>query len=253
MDRLIYTSLNALGVNRDSQQSRAQNLANMNVPGFRRDLPNEGSTRFLDAMNGLTTRAFQMESGVSRFSEQVGLLNRTDEELDLAIADKGYFYIRPEGGEPALSRRGDMRRDLDGVLRNGAGEAILDQGLQPINLPAYRNIRVTDIGEIYIEPLEEVGGEPVLVATIATVIPPDAMILTKSEDGQIRPATGPLPPPDQRAEVLQGTLEASNVNAVDELLSTMTMQRQFELNMRLVMTARELDESGARMMEAPEG
>ena len=62
-----------------------------------------------------------------------------------------------------------------------------------------------------------------------------------------------MPAPNQMAEVLQGSLEGSNVNPVEELLSTMEMQRRFEHGMRLVMTARDLDESGARVMQAPEG
>ena len=52
---------------------------------------------------------------------------------------------------------------------------------------------------------------------------------------------------------VQGTLEASNVNPVEELLSSMEMQRQFELGMRMVMTARDIDEGGARVLQAPEG
>ncbi|MGX0974943.1 flagellar basal-body rod protein FlgF [Roseovarius sp. MBR-51] len=253
MDRMIYTALNALGVNRDSQVAQAQNLANQTVPGYRRDLPNEGGARFLQMMEGLTTRAFQLESGPAGFSQETGRLDRTDEELDVAIADLGYFYVSPENGDPALSRRGDLRREMDGTLRNGAGDAMLGPDMAPIQVPAYRNIRITDIGEIYIQPLDDPEGEAVLAGVLATVVPPDGVALTKGEDGQIRTVEGALPPSDQRAEILQGTLESSNVNPVEELLSTMQMQRNFELGMRMVLTARELDEGGARMMQAPEG
>ena len=171
----------------------------------------------------------------------------------MAIADRGYFYIQPGNGEPALSRRGDLRRDVDGTLRNGAGDAMLGPDLAPVQVPPYRNIRITDIGEIFIQPIDAPEGEAVLAGVLATAIPPGGTALSKGEDGNIRPIEGPLPDPDQRAEVLQGTLEGSNVNPVEELLSTMEMQRRFEHGMRLVLTARELDESGARMMQAPEG
>ena len=253
MDRMIYTALNALGVNRDSQVAQAQNLANQTVPGYRRDLPNEGGVRFLDMMEGLTTRALQVETGPAGFSQETGRLTRTDEELDVAIADRGFFYVMPESGDPALSRRGDLRRDTDGTLRNGAGDAMLGADMAPLQVPAYRNIRITDIGEIYIQPLDDPEGDPVLAGVLATVIPPEDVALTKGADGQIRTVEGVLPPPNQQAEVLQGTLESSNVNPVEELLSTMQMQRNFELGMRMVLTARELDESGARTMQAPEG
>jgi len=257
MDRLIYTALNAISVNRDTQVNQAQNLANQNVPGFRRDLTNNGATKFLQTLgeidNSLGTRAFQIESDVGQFSNQLGDMRRTDTELDVAIADKGYFFIQPEAGDPALSRRGDLRRDADGVLKNGAGDAMLDQNLAPITLPAYRSIRITDIGEIYIQPADEPGGEAVLAGILATVIPADGVALTKGQDGEIRQADGTVPPADQRAQVLQGVLEGSNVNTVEEMLSSMQVQREFEMGMRMILAARDLDESGARMMQAPEG
>lgn len=253
MDRLIYTALNALAVNRDSQVAQAQNLANQTVPGYRRDQPNEGGVKFLEQVQGLTTRAFQVEAGPAGFSEQSGTLTRTDEELDVAIADRGYFFIRPENGEPALSRRGDLRRDVDGALRNGAGDLMLGPDLAPVQVPPYSNIRITDIGEVFIQPLDAPEGEAELAGVLATAIPAEGIKLTKGVDGNIRNAEGQLPAPNQLAQVLQGTLEGSNVNPVEELLATIEMQRGFEQGMRLVMTARDLDEAGARVMQAPEG
>lgn len=253
MDRLIYTALNALNVNRDTQVTQAQNLANQSVPGFRRDMSNNGDTKFLQALDGLGARAFQLETDMSRFSSQKGDLNRTDAELDVAIADRGYFFVQPQEGDPALSRRGDLRRDGDGVLKNGAGEAMLDPTLAPIVLPPYRTIRITDIGEIFIQPADQPAGEAVLAGVLATAIPGADVILTKGPDGQIRQQDGTVPAPDQRAQLLQGVLEGSNVNPVEEMLSSMQVQREFEMGMRMILAARDLDESGARVMQAPEG
>lgn len=253
MDRLIYTALNALSVNKDSQVMHAQNLANQNVPGYRRDLPNEKGSLFLQSLDSLTTRAFQIESDVMQFSDQVGTLTRTDEDLDVAIADRGYFFVQGAEGDPALSRRGDLRRDADGVLRNGAGEALLNPDLEPIVLPAYRDISISDIGEIFIVAADDPGGAPVLAGVMASTVPEADMRLSKGIDGRIRLTDGTLPPPDQRAEVLQGMLESSNINPIEEMLATMQIQRQFELGMRVILAARSIDESGTRLMQAPEG
>ena len=253
MDRMIYTALNALAVTRDSQVSQAHNLANQTVPGFRRDLPNEGGSRFLEMVQGHTTRAFQVETGQPGFSDLQGTMQRTDEELDVALSGAGYFYVQPESGDPALSRRGDLRRDPDGTLRDGAGNAMLGPDLQPVQLPAYRDIRITDIGEIFIRPAGAPDNEAVLAGVLATGVPPQGTALAKGPDGHIRPVDAPLPEPDQGGVVVQGTLEGSNVNPVEELMATMELQRRFELGMRMVMTARDLDENGARMLQAPEG
>jgi len=250
---MIYTALNALAVARNEQVAGAQNLANQHVPGFRRDLTNDGASWFLDQIAVPTTRAFQVETGPAGFSDAVGRLESTGEELDIAIADRGYFYVQPESGAPALTRRGDLRLDADGILRNGAGKAMLNPELEPVVLPPFVSVTVTDIGEIFVVPLETPGAAPVRAAVLATTIPDEQLVLTKGTDGQIRDIEDQVPVPNQRAKVLQGTLEASNVNPVEELLSTMEIQRSFERGMRLVMTAKEIDENAARMLQPPEG
>ncbi|AWB49656.1 flagellar biosynthesis protein FlgF [Gemmobacter aquarius] len=251
MDKLIFTALNSLGNLRGTQVVTAQNLANQNVPGFRRDTLGEGKAFIIEDQGALTSRAFQIEREQASFSDLPGFMNQTGEPLDLAIADKGYFYIQPDtGGPPALTRRGDLHVGLDGSLVNGANEAILGANQQPITIPPFRNIVVDEVGRITIEPIEGAPGERLEVATIATTLANGAD-LVKGEDGQIRPKTGPLPAADQLAKVRQGVLEGSNVNSTEELISSIDLQRSFELNMRVVSTAKELDEAGVSLMRLP--
>lgn len=252
MDKLIFTALNSLGSLRGTQTITAQNLANQNVPGFRRDMTSEGQSFVMQDDAGYQARAFQISRQENGFSDLAGFMNQTGEPLDLAIADKGYFYVQPDaGGPPALSRRGDMRLGLNGELINGAGEAILSQDQQPIIIPPFRDIVVNELGTITIEPLDGAPGELLEVATIATTLATGQALL-KGQDGQIRPATGPLPAPDQGAKVLQGVLEGSNVNTTEELISSIDLQRNFELNLRMISTAKELDEAGTRLLRMPE-
>ena len=98
MDRLIHTALNSLANLRDTRVTSAQNLANLAVPGFRRDLQNEGSAHFLNVLNTQSARAFQLERADNGFSRQAGPMDRTGDLMDLAIADRGFFYILPPEG-----------------------------------------------------------------------------------------------------------------------------------------------------------
>lgn len=253
MDRLVHTALNSISNLRDQRTVSASNLANMNVPGFRRDLSNEGRAFFIVSDQSLSSRAMQLETGQHGFSREAGQLNQTGQQLDLAIADKGFFYIQPaSGGAPALSRRGDLRVEPDGRLVNGAGDAMLDSGLQPIVLPPFRNVVVDEAGSISVEPLGGAPGEKVAIATMATAVP-DAASLQKGADGQIRQPDDAVPPPDGQARVLQGVLEGSNVNATEELIASIDLQRSFEVNLRMITTAKELDEAGARLLRMAEG
>ena len=59
MDRLAQTALSAIRQMQDLKYDLAHNLANVNVPGFRRDLPNEGGAGFLEQLNQLTAKRKQ--------------------------------------------------------------------------------------------------------------------------------------------------------------------------------------------------
>lgn len=253
MDRLVHTVLNSISNLRDQRTVSANNLANMNVPGFRRDLDNEGKSFFIDSEGGFKTRAVQVESGHHAFSRQSGFLDQTGEQLDIAIADRGYFYVQPStGGNPALSRRGDLQLTADGQLLNGSGDQMLDTGMQPIVVPPFRSLAVDDAGRISIEPRDGAAGEVVQIAQLATVVP-DGIDLQKGADGYIRQSDQAVPPPDLRAQVVQGVLEGSNVNPTEELIASIDLQRSFEVNLKMISSAKEIDEAGSRLLRLPEG
>lgn len=253
MDKLVHTALNSIANLRDQRVASANNLANMNVPGFRRDLSNEGKAFTLVADGALSARAMQLETGPHAFSQAAGFLDQTGEAMDLALADKGYFYVRPDGGgDPALTRRADLRTLPGGQLVNGAGETMLDEGLNPIVLPPFRRMNVDDAGMIRIEPQDGAPGEEVAIAQLATVVP-EGIELRKGPDGMIRQVDGTLPAPDLQARVLQGVREGSNVNPTEELIASIDLQRSFEINLKMITTAKEIDEAGARLMRLPEG
>lgn len=252
MDRLIHTVGNALTMTQDRLRITAQNLSNLSVPGFRRDLPAEGSTLFLQQLGGLQSRAFQITAEGHGFSQDPGFMDRTGEPLDVAVADAGFLLAQPATGGPALTRRGDLRVDLQRQLVNGAGEAMLDTGLQPIVLPPFREVMIDEIGQISIVPADGQPGDLVQVATLASTIPEPGADLRKGEDGQIRLADGTLPAINQQARILQGMLEKSNVDPTGELIASIDLQRGFELHMRMISEAKAMDEASSRLLRLPD-
>ena len=70
-------------------------------------------------------------------------------------------------------------------------------------------------------------------------------------DGNIRKQDGTVPEADQTARFGQGYLEASNVSAIEELIKNIDMQRQFEINVKLIKKASDLDAAGAKLMNLP--
>ena len=250
MDRMVQTALSSLKGLQDLKFDLANNLANVNVPGFRKDLPNEGNAGFLSALNQATARVFPLETGDRIFSNETGQLQNTGVQTDVALLNEAFLFIQPADGDIALSKRGDFSIDSLNQLVNGAGDVVLSDGLAPIVLPEFSELKVSENGEILVQEPGSVPGDFTSIAFLATATgSPD--VLTKSLDGRIRNLDGTVPDPDQTGKFAQGMLEGSNVNAIEEMVLNMDMQRQFEMAIKLIKKAEDIDKAGTRLMSLP--
>ena len=250
MDRLAQTALSALRQMQDNKFDLAHNLANVNVPGFRRDLPNEGNAGFLKELEKLSAKVLPLETEARKFSNEAGQLQNTGLETDVAVLNQGFFYIQPENGEIALSRRGDLGLNAENQLVNGVGDLVLSDGLEPIILPNFTSMSITDIGEVLVQQAGAPDGQLTSVGFNGSTSS-EIDQLVKSLDGNIRKADGTVPSADQTARFGQGFLESSNVSAIEELIRNIDMQRQFEINVKLIKKASDLDSAGAKLMNLP--
>ena len=250
MDRMVQTALSSITNLKDLKFDLANNLANANVPGFRRDLPNEGAAGFLSTLDQATARIFPLETGSRVFSNETGQLENTGVETDVALLNGSYLFIQPADGDLALSRRGDLGVDAENRLIDGAGNAVLSDGLQPIVLPPFSALKVSDNGEVLVRQPGALPGEFTSIGFLGSTSAQSAE-LTKSLDGRIRKLDGSVPDPDQSGIFSQGVLEGSNVNAIAEMIFNIDMQRQFEINVKLIKHAEEIDKAGTRLMSLP--
>ena len=250
MDRSIYTALNSMNILRDNQSVTAQNLANISVTGFQKDIQINFSSVYLDRDKGIDPRvlALQQPGG---FDSTPGPMQQTGAPLDLSVDGAGYFIVLPAGGKTAMSRRGDFTVSADGTLKDGTGTQALNADLEPINIPPHRKISVSGDGIIEIEPLNGPIGQKVKVAQLATTYGSEVP-LAKTIDGFVRPIDGSIPAPDNRTVLLSGFLEGSNVKSVDELVSGIDQSRAYEINVKFVTTAKEIDEATASLMRMPQ-
>ena len=253
MDKVIHTALNTLSNLYMNKSVKAQNLSNLNVPGFRSDLGTTFDTAYLNQSNTMETRVFALHEGVNIFSHKEGNLRPTGLETDVSIRGDGFFFIKTSSGKDALSRRGDFTVNSNGQLANGAGDLVLGLNQEPINIPPFRKLIISESGNITIEPLNGAEGARqqigILGLTSSKGTPENPLI--KDIDGHIRLKDGGLPAADQAPLLSQGFLEDSNVNAVAEMIDTMEMQRQFEINVKLISLSKEIDEGAAALMRLP--
>jgi len=191
-----------------------------------------------------------LETEARKFSNEAGQLQNTGLETDVAVLNQGFFYIQPENGEIALSRRGDLGLNAENQLVNGVGDLVLSDGLEPIILPNFTSMSITDIGEVLVQQAGAPDGQLTSVGFIGSTSS-EIDQLVKSLDGNIRKADGTVPAADQTARFGQGFLESSNVSAIEELIRNIDMQRQFEINVKLIKKASDLDSAGAKLMNLP--
>ncbi len=249
MDRLIHTALNSLNIVKDNTFIRSNNLANSSVPGYRSDYSLKTSgTAFLETMEAHVTRGLSVKDDTNMFDASSGALSETGNPLDVSIRDDGYFATAADNGV-SLTRRGDFSLNNDGLLTNGSSAVILDENLQPIAIPPYRSIDITENGQIVIQPLNSEPGAYQTVATLGLVTPQAP--LKKFPDGEIRYADGTAIVPDQEPRVVNKFLEMSNVNLMEELVGSIEDQRVFEINLKLVKAAEEIDRGGSSLMRMP--
>tara|TARA_A100001011_G_scaffold399147_1_gene506478 strand:+ start:756 stop:1511 length:756 start_codon:yes stop_codon:yes gene_type:complete len=250
MDKMIHTALNSMHMIVENQSVNSQNLSNINVPGYRRDLGVQFETTYLETMDGLDAKAFALRTNVGLFSNKPGYVDNTGEELDVAIKNTGFFFVKTNNGETGLSRRGDFNVSGEGFLVNGALEQVLDAGLEPIEIPPYKKISISENGTISLEPL---GGEPGVIQEIGQLgtTSAEGKTIFKSPEGILKTKDGALPEPDQQAVLMQKHLERSNINAVEEMIISLDQQRQFELNVKLIKMAKDLDEGSSSLMKLP--
>ncbi len=261
MDRMAQTALNSLKMLMENQTATAHNLSNLSTPGFRQDVVTDFGSIYLNRQNGVEPRIVSSRN-VGGFSIQQGTMDFTKNPMDVAIDGNGYFVIQPRnGGNPSLSRRGDFQTNENGELLDGAGNKILDGGLNPVEVPAFREINISPQGEIFIQPIgAEPDALPQNVATIATYVPSQEDNLKKTLDGHIRIESEPNEEgltdiiaiePNQQAKIVSGFIEKSNVNAVEEMVNTIDQQRKFEMHVKFIQMAEELDSVGASLMRLP--
>ena len=249
MDRSIYTALNSMNILRDNQSVTAQNLANISVTGFQKDVQTNFSSVYLDRDKGIDPRVLALQEP-GGYDSTPGPMQQTGAPLDLAVDGSGYFIVKPAGGILSLSRRGDFTVSADGTLRDGTGTQPLSTELEPIIVPPHRRVTVSGDGIIEIEPLNGPLGQTLRVAQLATTFGSEVP-LAKTIDGFVRPIDGSVPAPDNRTILLSGFLEGSNVKSVEELVAGIDQSRAYEINVKFVTTAKEIDEATASLMRMP--
>ena len=195
----------------------ANNVANASTTGFR----SEGTmfSEYVAKLGGDHPSLSMAAAQVQRTDMTQGTLQQTGGTFDLAIEGPGFFLIETPDGE-RLTRAGHFTPDANGELVTMDGRRVLDAGGAPIFVPAGAGpIGIAADGTI------SANGQP--LGQVGLVLPNDMNALRRESGTLFSATTGFGPAPDGR--MVQGFLEASNVNTIGEISRMIEVQRAYEL------------------------
>ncbi len=243
MDRMIYTAMTGAIHTLNQQATVSHNLANASTAGYRAELNTFRATPIFG--NGLPTRAFVVDSTPGA-DFRPGPIQQTGRNLDVAIKGSGWIAVELANGEEVYTRQGNLQISANGLLQTPNGLNIKGER-GAIAIPPNSRIIIAKDGTVSAVPITPLPNTVVIVDRIKLVDPPENE-LTKGEDGLFRVKHGNAILADANVQLHDGALEGSNVNLVHEMVSMITLARQFDMQMKILESAEHNAQQASEIM-----
>lgn len=261
MEPALWAAKTGLDAQQTQMTVTANNLANVATNGFKRsravfnDLLYQNVTQVGSSTSQTTYSPTGLQLGTgtrvvaTERSYTQGSLDNTGNSLDLAIQGRGFFQVLQPDGTLAYTRDGNFQTNAQGQLVTSAGYQVqpgitVPTGAQSITIGTDGTVSVqlagqaspTQVGTLqladFINPagLQTVGGN-LLVESAASGTP------TTGNPGLTGMGT-----------LIQGSVEASNVNVVQEMVDMISTQRAYEMNSKAIQTTDQMLQYAAENM-----
>ncbi len=253
----LYTAATGMDAMQTKLDVIANNLANINTTAFKKDRANfedllyrnEVLPGVLDANQQPTPTGIQIGLGTRVQSTTTdfrqGAFQQTGRELDIAIEGSGFIQvIDPQSQQTMFTRSGNLDINANGNLVIGSAQT--GRPIEPpITIPQdAERIEISPSGQVSVKSAGVVEMQQVGQLQMAQFINPDGLLkvgenLYQQTDASSAAVTGD-PGTNGLGVLRQRTLEASNVEPVQELIDLITTQRGFELNSQAVQAGDQL-------------
>lgn len=259
--KALYIASSGMAAQERNVEVISNNIANMRTTGYKK-----ARAEFQDLLYqsyrqaGATTSeagtmapvSIEIGSGVRtaatpRIMSQ-GTPELTEKELDLTVRGEGFFVVQMPDGRTGYTRDGSFERGPDGQLVTVDGYAV-----QPaITIPGNANqiqISADGVVEVYLD--NDTTATQVGQLQLARFVNKAGLASTGNnlfvETASSGPAQVGTPNADGMGDLLQGYLEASNVNSVTEIADLIAAQRAYEMNSRVISGADEMMQATSQL------
>jgi flagellar basal-body rod protein FlgG len=254
MNLSLYSAATGMEAQQLNLNTIANNLANVNTPGFKRS-----KIEFQDLLyqrprgagsdsggGNVVPTGIEVGNG-SRVAATAkvftqGQVNATGEKLDIAIQGEGFIEVQRPDGTIGYTRDGSLKLSPSGQVTTNDGMPILS-GFQPIP-PGATSVNMAENGEVTVQ---SSSGNQTFRLTLTRFANPSGLRSLGGNLYEETPASG-APEVGQPGEqgfgnILQGYIETSNVNIVEEMVNLIVAQRAYEVNSKSIQTSDEMLQS----------
>ncbi|HEY9163030.1 MAG TPA: flagellar basal-body rod protein FlgF [Magnetovibrio sp.] len=226
METTTYIALSNQGALRREMDSIANNMANMNTTGFKRE-----RMMFVDQLTRSRSGDFIADQRLSFVRDiasyrdiSEGPIEQTGNTLDIAIHGDGYFTIQTPGGE-RYTRSGNFRLDNGGQLVTQDGYSVLSDAGAPIFF-AREDTTITIAGD------GSIATENGQLGKLKIVTFDNEQDMLGVGSGLYSTNQAPIDKPD--AQVAQYALEKSNIEAITEMTRMMDVNRRYASTQKMI-------------------
>ena len=231
MDKALYVAMTGARASLQAQGTVSHNIANTDTPGFKEALAN--TEAFAIRGEGFASRvdAIHVDAG---FNRRVGAQHITGNPLDLSLQAGSWLTVQAPGGGEAYTRGAALSLTPNGQLVTAGGHAVLDENENPIAIPPHQAMEIGNDGTISIIPLGE-GPQTMAVIGRIKVVAAEDERLERGLDGLFRNTDPQQPFVQTQGKALEsGQLEGSNVDAAGALVQMIQLQRQYEMQVKVI-------------------
>jgi flagellar basal-body rod protein FlgG len=258
MNLSLYSAATGMEAQQMNLDTIANNLANVNTPGFKRSkiefqdlLYQKPRTAGADAGGGnMIPTGIEVGNGtrVASTSKEFtqGQLTSTGGNLDLALQGDGFYEVQQPDGTTGYTRDGSFKLNASGQVVTSDGLPVLS-GFQTIPTGT-TSITISQTGEVSIQ---TASGTSTFNLTLARFANPSGLRslggnLYQETTASGTPETG-KPGENGYGTIMQGYVESSNVNLVEEMVNLITAQRAYEINSKSIQASDEMLQNIAQM------
>ncbi|NMG34618.1 flagellar basal-body rod protein FlgG [Azoarcus sp. TTM-91] len=231
-------------------QAIANNIANVNTVGFKRD-----RVVFEDLFyqvevqpgaqrddNTTAPSGVQLGNGTRLVGTQkvftTGNLQTTEQALDVAIVGQGFLQVQQPNGDIAYTRAGQLQVDADGRLVTAQGLPLVPEIVIPANASG---VTIGENGVVSATIANAAAPEQLGQLTLASFVNPAGLLALGDNLYRETVASGVpnegVPGEEGMGKLKQGALEGSNVQVVEEMVDMIAAQRTYEMNTKVLSAA----------------